>query len=118
LKQNGQHRNFLAIVTDAGRVRRQDVSYIETVLKAVNDKELEHCIIVSTAYIFTERDGRKGPPAGNKARCNRTFYIPLTDALFEDDDNMAKLMSAQVRVSSTPDLRTTLDSFNLDSQAV
>jgi hypothetical protein len=21
---------------------------------------------------FTERDGRKGPPAGNKARCNRT----------------------------------------------
>jgi hypothetical protein len=23
-------------------------------------------------YIFTERDGRKGPPAGNKARCNRT----------------------------------------------
>jgi hypothetical protein len=23
-------------------------------------------------YRFTERDGRKGPPAGNKARCNRT----------------------------------------------
>jgi hypothetical protein len=23
-------------------------------------------------YIFTERDGRKGPPAGKKARCNRT----------------------------------------------
>jgi hypothetical protein len=22
--------------------------------------------------IFTERDGRKGPPAGNKAKCNRT----------------------------------------------
>jgi hypothetical protein len=23
-------------------------------------------------YRFTERDGRKGPPAENKARCNRT----------------------------------------------
>jgi hypothetical protein len=23
-------------------------------------------------HICTERDGRKGPPAGNKAKCNRT----------------------------------------------
>jgi hypothetical protein len=26
----------------------------------------------SCVYRFTQRDGRKGPPAGNKARCNRT----------------------------------------------
>jgi hypothetical protein len=40
-------------------------------------------------YIVTERDGRKGPPAGNKARCNRTntphskayYTIPMVSVM-------------------------------------
>jgi hypothetical protein len=36
---------------------------------------LQTTVALSTAgaeYRFIERDGRKGPPAGNKAKCNRT----------------------------------------------
>jgi ankyrin repeat protein len=32
----------------------------------------DQCLHIPALYRFTERDGRKGPPAGNKAKCNCT----------------------------------------------
>jgi hypothetical protein len=39
-------------------------------------------------YRFTERDGRKGPPAGNKARCNNIRMKWQTMLLHVDENEL------------------------------
>jgi hypothetical protein len=48
----------------------------------------------SLKYIFTERDGRKGPPAGNKARCIRT------------NTRHSKAMQRKAKPNQTPQTHT------------
>jgi hypothetical protein len=80
----------------------------------LNPQEVANSLFAfSLFYRFTERDGRKGPPAGNKAKCSSLFYMhdtgssrQLIERLFEQaaqlNENLGLEDKRQVRPALYP----------------